>query len=135
MTTLELAKAYLRHFHSKSEADFWAFIQVSERCDDPIAGVEIAITLAELCQTNPELSYVAAGPFEDLFKKHGILVVPAFREAGIKSENVRVALSGVWISKDHKNFNHWRDLMIEFKFWGQSSLPLDRGWKPGEPPL
>jgi hypothetical protein len=131
MTITETAKAYLQHYHSKSDDDFWAWEMVKELCDKPDTGVAICLALAELCQSSNELAYVAAGPFEDVLEKFGLLVMPAFREAAMKSERVRVALSGVWLSDDNPVFQEWKQLMLDVCSWDLTTLsPLDRGWKP-----
>jgi len=133
MTVQETADTYLKHYHSKSPDDFWAWNAVEEMCRKQETGVAICVALAASCQTAAELAYIAAGPYEELIERYGPDVLLPLKMAAQTSEKVRVALSGIWIRKDHPAYEGWKLLMIDYGYWDKRPMsPVDRGWNPKE---
>ena len=134
MNFTDLADGYLRYYRSQWVWEFEGYNEVILLCDDPDTAVEMCAALAEKCHSTEELAYIAAGPFEDVLKQHGVEVIDSFKVAAAKSEKVRVALSGVWIRKTDPVFEAWKQMMIDFGYWNHNPMsPLDRGWEPGMP--
>jgi hypothetical protein len=126
MDEKELAKKYLEQFRTKSDDLFWAYEQVDEFCHS-IDGAKLAVEILNLCETNEEIAYVAAGPVEDLLKRVGSPVIPFFEQTAKDSEKVKIGLSGAWIGENDSVFNDWKRLMVKFGYWGNKPMsPLDR---------
>jgi len=127
----DIAKAYLRYYHSEFTAEKWASDAVGDMLTTPEAGVVICIALANACDANNELSFVAAGPYENLLRGFGPAVLPSLMKAAETSEKVRVALSGVWLRADDPVYPAWQQAMVQYGFWSHRPMsPLDRGWEP-----
>src|SRR5271169_1955713 len=63
------------------------------------------------------LALVAAGPLEDLLKKHGPVVVDRVEEESRKNDRLRLALSGVWgIYPGNPIYERWHALMWKYGF-------------------
>lgn len=131
MTTDDIARAYLRYYHSEFTTERWASDAVNDMLNTPEDGATICIALANACGTNNELSFVAAGPYEDLLKRFGPEVLPALMNAAETLEKVRVALSGAWLREDDPVYPGWKRAMVQYGFWSHRPMsPLDRGWEP-----
>ncbi len=116
MTSQELAEAYLQHYRSGSKEDSWAFDEVVEACNDLESGIKVTLSLLAFAKNEIEISYIAAGPVEDILKWHGNKAIPYFENASQYSENVRKALAGVWINEKDKAFSEWERLITKFGY-------------------
>jgi len=109
----ELARAYLAGMRGLPEPQD-AYADVLEACNDFEKGLEVTLALIAEARTEGELAYVAAGPLEDMLKLHGARAIPALEAAAESSENVRKALSGVYLSEHHEAFSEWRRLVSKY---------------------
>jgi hypothetical protein len=121
-TPKELAEAYLRNHKARTQEprsfdDFWAF---SEVCDivrhDPEGGWQVTSILLEMAMTDEVLAYVAAGPLEDLLKKHGSVMIDRIESLARKNDRLQLALSGLWINPSYEVYPRWKAMMEEFGF-------------------
>jgi argininosuccinate lyase len=84
-----LISAYFRRFTKDCEEDFWAFEEVDDLVrHEPEMAWKMILLLLQQAPSKKALSYVAAGPLEDLIKRHGF----NFRERiiGEASRNKRL---------------------------------------------
>jgi hypothetical protein len=92
-----LADAYLRHFESEDPDLFWAWEEVLEITDsDPERAWELTLSLVAKASNPRTLSYVAAGPMEDLLNNHGSAVIDRVEIAARRDSKFRLALCDVW---------------------------------------
>jgi hypothetical protein len=92
-----LADAYLRQLETNNPDLFWAFEEVLEICDsDPERAWQLTLTLIAKASNPKSLSYVAAGPLEDLLKNHGSVVIDRVEIAARRDPKFRLALCDVW---------------------------------------
>lgn len=113
----EIAEAYLRYFGGKQQADRWALETVDAMVtDDPDQAWDLACVLVDMASSDEALAYVAAGPLEELLKKHGPAVIDRVEDMSRGNDRLRLALSGVWISPGDPIFVRWYALMSEYGF-------------------
>jgi hypothetical protein len=106
-----MALAYLAPMRGLAE-DPEIFGSVLELCTcDLEKGAEVTLALVAASETELELSYVAAGPVEDLLKSHGLRAIPVLEAAAEQSEKVRKALAAVWLNEKYEAFTEWRRLL------------------------
>lgn len=78
---------------------------------DPDAAWPVIEMLIERAPTEEALAYLAAGPLENLLRKHGRVVATKIRAAAEQNAGVRAALSHVWLlpSNDevHQQLGEW----------------------------
>ena len=111
MKPQELAEAYLKNYRSGLDEDFWAFEEVNEACNNFETGLEITLALISATTNDQELSYVAAGPVEDMLNMHGTKAMEAFEKAATHSKKTLEALAGVWLSESNEAYSSWKQLM------------------------
>jgi hypothetical protein len=113
----ELATAYLRYFESKRDEDFWAFCEVDDLVrGDAERGWELTRILIDKSTSDEALADVAAGPLEDLLKKHGPIVIDRIENECKENERLRTALSGVYMNGGEPVFQRWYALMWKYGF-------------------
>ncbi len=113
----ELGSAYLQYFESKRKEDRWAWSEVDELVRrDADRGWEITRTLVNKSTSDDALAFVAAGPLEDLLKKHGLAVIDRIENECKENDRLRTALSGVSITPDRPVFERWYALMWKYGF-------------------
>jgi hypothetical protein len=113
----ELASAYLQYFESKRKEDRWAWSDVDELVRrDADHGWEITRILVNTSTSDEALAFVAAGPLEDLLKKHGLAVIDRIENECNENNRLRMALSGVSIEPDRPVFERWYALMWKYGF-------------------
>jgi hypothetical protein len=101
----------------RENQDFWAWEEVDELvCRDPEAGWRVTHLLLNTASSDEALAYVAAGPLEDLMKKHGLTVIDQVAIAARNDKRLQLALSGVWINSSYAVWERWWELMKEFGF-------------------
>src|SRR5690348_3115098 len=112
----KIADAYLRYHARKDRADRWAWEVVEKLVDqDPDEGWRITCILVNKAASDEVLAYVAAGPLEDLLKKHGLAVIDRVEEESRNNKRLRLALSGVWgIEQGDPIFERWYALMWKY---------------------
>ena len=99
MTDEELVVAYLKYATERDDSLFWAWQQVKDCVDDePLEGWKITLQLIEASSTPEILSYVAAGPLEDLLNAHGQQFIDEVEILSRRNPKFREALRGVWLS-------------------------------------
>lgn len=92
----EISGAFFQDFKSPSEENFWAWEFVDKLVhDDPKAGLDIVLHLVNAAPSQEALSYVAAGPLEDLLKIHGLETFEAISHEAAANKKIRCALSHV----------------------------------------
>jgi hypothetical protein len=124
MDRREIAKAYLRYWEKKleerepSEVDKEASDEIDRLVAiEPLEAWELICHLVEVASTNELLAIVAAGPLEDLLKKHGLEVITLVEESCRSNDRMRLALSGVWgINSGNPIFDRWYALMWKYGF-------------------
>jgi hypothetical protein len=125
MDTEELIKAYLLYFETRQEADRWAWNEVDDLVRyDPDKGWKVTYLLINKANSDEALGFIAAGPLEDLLKKHGPAVIDRIEEASQQNVQLQAALSGVWIRPENPIFERWRRLMWKFGFAEGKRTPL-----------
>ena len=117
MDANELASAYLRYFESKRKEDWWAWNDVDDLVRrDAERGWEITRVLVNKSSSDEALAYVAAGPLEDLLKRHGLAVIDRIDNESEINDRLRVALSGVYLDPSYLVFDRWYALMCKYGF-------------------
>jgi hypothetical protein len=117
MDAEELAIAYLQYFESKRKEDWWAWSDVDGLVRrDAERGWEVTRMLVNKSASDEALAFVAAGPLEDLLKKHGPAVIDRIEDECRENDRLRMALSGVSIGPDKPVFGRWYQLMREYGF-------------------
>jgi hypothetical protein len=92
-----LADVYLRQHETNDPELFWAFEEVLEICiSDPERAWQLTLTLIAKASNPKSLSYIAAGPLEDLLKNHGSAVIDRVEIAARRDSKFRLALCDVW---------------------------------------
>jgi uncharacterized protein DUF6869 len=113
----ELATAYLKYFGSHRDEDRWAWSDVDNLVRrDADRGWEITRILVNKSTSDEALAFVAAGPLEDLLKKHGLDVIDRIENECKENDRLRMALSGVSIGPEKPIFGRWYQLMREYGF-------------------
>ncbi|HEY0702487.1 MAG TPA: hypothetical protein VGD60_06950 [Candidatus Acidoferrales bacterium] len=117
MDAEELAIAYLHYFETKRKEDRWAWAEVDDLVRrDPQNGWEVTRILVNRSTSEEALGFVAAGPLEDLLKKHGSALIDRIEDECRENDRLRVALSGVSIGADKPVFERWYALMWKYGF-------------------
>lgn len=111
MTPEEIVAGYFENRKTQSDDTFWAWEAVNELCNDLAGGSDITLRLIESADDELYLYYVAAGPLEDLIKRHGAKAVALLEKAADGSSRVREALTGVWPSPAHEGFAEWERVL------------------------
>ena len=125
MDSEKIATTYLRYFEAKRETDIWARDEVDTLVlRDPERGWEITRTLVNKALTEEALAYIAAGPLEDLLNHHGAAVMVQIEQECLTNDNLRLALSGVWIENENPVWQRWYALMWKCGFAEGRRQPL-----------
>lgn len=125
MNSEELAEAYLRYHARKDQADQWAWEAVELVNHNPDEAWQIVCALVDKAANDETLAYVAAGPLEDLLKKHGPAVIDRVEEKSSNDPRFQLALSGVWgIEPNNPIFDRWYALMWKYGFAEGKRSPL-----------
>jgi hypothetical protein len=121
----ELAHVYLRHYQLKRQEDFWA-VEEGDHLVDHDADLGWALTkiLIDKAVSDEALAYVAAGPLEDLLKKHGFAVIKRVEEECRTNSRLQLALSGVWLGREYPIYYRWYALMWKYGFAEGRRRPL-----------
>lgn len=121
-----IADAYLRYYARKQEADRWVLETLDTLIDDnPDEAWRITCVLVDKATSDAALAYVAAGPLEDLLKRHGPNIIDRVEEASSNNSRFQLALSGVWgIDPGNPIFNRWYALMWKYGFAEGKRNPL-----------
>jgi hypothetical protein len=92
-----LVDAYLGHYETRDSALFWAFEEIGEITrTDPERGWDLTLRLIARAPNPMFLSYVAAGPLEELLTHHGSAVIDRVELAARRDPKFRLALCDVW---------------------------------------
>ena len=125
MDAESLANTYFRYFELKKEEDQWAWSEVEDLVRrDPENGWEITRVLINKAPSDEALGFVAAGPLEDLLRKHGPAVIDRVEKESQESARFQTALSGVWIRPENPVFDRWYALMWKYGFAEGKRPPL-----------
>ena len=116
MTSDEIVAAYYKNFTTQSDEDFWAFEAVVDLCRDLAKGIDITLHLIDASNDELYLAYLAAGPVEDLIKWHGAQAVRLFELPSDRSEKVRRAVAGIYLSPSADGYVEWRRLLTKYGF-------------------
>jgi hypothetical protein len=93
----EVVDAYIRNYTEKDDSLFWGFLQVQDYVrSDPIHAWKVTLLLIEAAPTPEALSYVAAGPLEDLLYGRGEQFIDEVERLARRDPKFRRALLGVY---------------------------------------
>lgn len=96
MDIKKLTQSYLEHYRSKLDADAWAWEEVNNivhtSADD---GWLVVMELIKEASTDEELSYIAAGPLEDLLIYNGNAVIKRVEDSSTTNSKVHKTLGFV----------------------------------------
>lgn len=98
MTNLLLINDYLTYIKTKDDIYFWAFIEIDNKTHYPEA-LTMVFELVQACQTDKEISRVAAGPLENIIKRNFDVIETELTVMVRKNEKMRKAIRGVWASE------------------------------------
>ena len=95
------------------QRNLWAFSTLNELCDDePSLAWSITLDLINRADDESELGTIAAGPLEDLVRKHSDEIWTDVVERAHTDERFLRALHGVWVfESDGDVFHRLRDLL------------------------
>lgn len=121
-----LADAYLRFYERNEKSDAWAYDEVHRLVDqEPQVGWVIICLLVEKARSDEVLAYVAAGPLEEILRRHGPAIISLAEEECHKNSRFPLALSGVWgIDPGDPIFNRWYELMWKYGYAEGRRNPL-----------
>ncbi len=122
-----LANAYLRRDSEQSQEHRWASRRVDEIVrNEPNQALELTLMLLKKAGDDDRvLAYIAAGPLEDLLKRHGIQVIKRIEKEADGDSRLQLALSGVWgISRENPIFDRWYAMMCRYGFAEGKPQPL-----------
>jgi len=121
-----IADAYLRYYARKQQADRWASETVGTLIDhNTDEGWRVICVLVDRATSDEALAYVAAGPLEDLLKKHGPAIIDRVENGSRKNPRLQLALSGVrGINPGDPIFDRWYALMWKYGFAEGKRNPL-----------
>jgi hypothetical protein len=92
----QIVSGYLANYAGDRTA-FWAFEEVYDLLSrDPERLWRIALCLIEQAPDDAALSYVAAGPLEDILAAHGPAFIERVEDKARKDSRFLLALCGVW---------------------------------------
>lgn len=114
-----LADTFLRYHKEKRKEDSWASDRLWEIVrDEPDVALELTLLLLKKeGDHDAVLAYVAAGPLEDLLKRHGLHVIDRLEQESKTDPRLQLVLSGVWgIDSGHPLFERWYALMWKYGF-------------------
>jgi hypothetical protein len=118
----DLVDAYLKYgwivVHDGEASHLeWAYHSVCEIVDRAESEDVLALVLALISKSPDELlSYVAAGPLEDLLCLHGPNVIGTVLKSAHKDERLRIALQGVW-GQNRMDSATWERLQSSVREW------------------
>jgi hypothetical protein len=93
----EVVDAYLRNFSEKDDSLFWGFLQVQDYVrNDPVHAWRLTLQLIAAAPTPEALSYVAAGPLEDLLYGRGEQFINEVERLARQDPKFRRALRSVY---------------------------------------
>jgi hypothetical protein len=97
------------------DANFWAFSELVDLCEeDPALAWSITLELIDRADDELELGAIAAGPLEDLIRKHTAVIWNDLVARAHTDARFRDALRGVWVFPDDGDvFQLFSDLMNE----------------------
>ena len=116
-------KNYKRFIEGKSQNDtIWAVEKIEHLVkESPMQGLEAVIQLIKESDDDETLSYIAAGPLENLLVFNGSKIVDRLTKIADNDERIQLALSGVWLGEKEDDFYHsWRALMKRYGFIGNN---------------
>jgi ABC-type nitrate/sulfonate/bicarbonate transport system substrate-binding protein len=93
----ELVEAYLRHYAEKDDSLFWAWQQLQDYLSsDPARAWSLTLKLIAAAPTPEALSYIGAGPLEDLLYGRGEQFIDEVERLARQDPKFRRALQGVY---------------------------------------
>jgi len=112
----DIIVSYLRYRLTQREEDFWAFEQIlmEARCEPNLCWGKIQGLLLATCDES-ELSYVAAGPLEDLFNNFPDWTIARVTEEIGINRRLAFAVTQVWLQKDNSAFAEIEKLVDQYK--------------------
>ena len=77
--------------------DWWPFECLHDLADAaPAVTFRCVLSALPLCETDHQISVLAAGPLEELVRKHGPLMIADIERAAAADARFRYLLSGIW---------------------------------------
>lgn len=86
---------YLRYIQTHDQSYRWAVDEVDALISQPVA-LSIVFELIQACETDRQISIVAAGPLEDLINRNLYSIEAELTILVRKDEKMRKAICGVW---------------------------------------
>ncbi len=104
---MELPEAYWRHYVMAFRGDRqqrmgaqeldWAEEEVHQAMQDPLGAVKLMVDLADAAPDDEALSYLGAGPIEELVGRFHADVVQEVDDAARQNDRFRYALRSAWL--------------------------------------
>ena len=93
--------------------NFWAFSELDDLCEEnPQLAWSITLEMIERAEDESEIGSIAAGPLEDLIRKHANTIWEELTAKAYADERFREALRGVWVFEDDGEvYDRFHDLM------------------------
>jgi hypothetical protein len=92
-----LVDSYLKHFVTKDQSLDWAFDEFLDVMDaDPERAWMLTMALIQRAPDAASISYVAAGPLEDILVKYGTQFIDRIETQSRRDPKFRQALCDVW---------------------------------------
>jgi len=99
----ELIEAYFRNALTDSKDDLWAWREVDELVtDNPEKAWKIILGLLERASSKLALRHVAAGPLEDLTRRHGEKYVERLVEEAKHNTRLQYALGHIYLRDENQ---------------------------------
>jgi hypothetical protein len=96
-----LISEWLRYAELGKKDVYWAYDALADLIDrDPVLGWEMILELVHRATPGRVFDLVAAGPLEDLVAWHGREVIGLIEQRVRDDEDLRGALSRVWVGQD-----------------------------------
>jgi hypothetical protein len=92
----DVIEAYLRRYRrgNKGDEDFWAWEVLQDMvADEPHKAFDLVLKLLQAASTKEEISFVAAGPLEDLLNYYGLKIIDKVKEEVRLNKRLRYAIS------------------------------------------
>jgi len=84
-----------------SDESFWAWEDINNvALNHPEEAWPVVLELIRRAPSNRVLASIAAGPLEDLIRKHTNLIIDKVDDAARRDPKFRLCLTGVWYGKD-----------------------------------
>lgn len=111
-TQKDIVSGYLKHLETQSDDDFWAWKEVDNLVrGNATEAMDIAIALVEACESEEQLSCVAAGPIEDILCRDETFYLMLDKECK-RSQKFRRTAHLAYMDESDESFKRWKALLL-----------------------